>query len=114
MNNVVETPDGNLSKGMRQLNGVYTQSFNKRDDRIGRLFQGRYKAILVSKEKIREAVMEYGYGQNKIAEQLGMHYSTISKLLNGREKYQKKNLTPCVRHACVQPGPRTSNCIESD
>lgn len=27
---VVETPDGNLSKAMRQLNGVYTQAFNRR------------------------------------------------------------------------------------
>jgi putative transposase len=26
---VVETPDGNLSKGMRQLNGVYTQASNR-------------------------------------------------------------------------------------
>jgi hypothetical protein len=27
---LIETPDGNLSFGMRQLNGVYTQLFNKR------------------------------------------------------------------------------------
>jgi putative transposase len=27
---VIETPDGNLSKGMRQLNGVYTQAYNQR------------------------------------------------------------------------------------
>jgi len=47
---VIETPDGNLSKGMRQLNGVYTQSYNKRHNRVGHIFQGRYKAILVSKE----------------------------------------------------------------
>ena len=47
---VIETPDGNLSKGMRQLNGVYTQSYNKIHDRVGHVFQGRYKAILVSKE----------------------------------------------------------------
>lgn len=44
---VVETPDANLSKGMRQLNGVYTQYSNRRHDRTGHLFQGRYKAILV-------------------------------------------------------------------
>ena len=42
---LVETPDGNLSKGMRQLNGVYTQAFNCRHDRVGHLFQGRFKAI---------------------------------------------------------------------
>jgi REP-associated tyrosine transposase len=44
---VIETPDGNLSKGMRQLNGVYTQASNRRHQRTGHLFQGRYKAILV-------------------------------------------------------------------
>lgn len=44
---VIETPDGNLSKGMRQLNGVYTQYSNRRHRRVGHLFQGRYKAILV-------------------------------------------------------------------
>jgi hypothetical protein len=35
---------------MRQLNGVYTQGFNKRHDRVGHLFQGRFKAILVERE----------------------------------------------------------------
>jgi REP element-mobilizing transposase RayT len=46
---LVETPDGNLSKGMRQLNGVYTQLINRKYQRVGHLFQGRYKAILVDK-----------------------------------------------------------------
>ena len=44
---VIATPDGNLSKGMRQLNGVFTQWSNRRHHRTGHLFQGRYKAILV-------------------------------------------------------------------
>jgi len=48
---VVETPDGNLSKGMRQLNGVYTQLSNRRHQRVGHLFQGRYKAILVDRDE---------------------------------------------------------------
>ena len=47
---VVETPQANLSRGMRQLNGVYTQIFNRRHGRVGHLFQGRYKAVLVEKE----------------------------------------------------------------
>lgn len=47
---IIETPDGNLSKGMRQLNGVFTQASNRRHQRSGHLFQGRYKAILVDKE----------------------------------------------------------------
>lgn len=47
---IIETPEGNLSLGMRQLNGVYTQFFNQRHRSVGHLFQGRYKAILVQKE----------------------------------------------------------------
>src|SRR5690606_32736289 len=47
---LIETPEANLSKGMRQLNGVYTQKFNRFHDRYGDVFQGRYKAILVEKE----------------------------------------------------------------
>ena len=47
---VIETPEANLSKGMRQLNGIYTQRHNHRHNRVGHLFQGRYKAILVQKQ----------------------------------------------------------------
>ena len=47
---LIETPDGNLSKGMRQLNGVYTQDSNRRHGRVGHLFQGRYKAIVVDSD----------------------------------------------------------------
>jgi REP element-mobilizing transposase RayT len=47
---LVETPDGNLSQGMRQLNGVYTQTHNRNNHRVGHVFQGRYRAILVQKE----------------------------------------------------------------
>ncbi len=44
---VIETPNGNFSKGVRQLNGMYSQASNRRHRRGGHLFQGRYKGILV-------------------------------------------------------------------
>lgn len=47
---VIETPEANLSRGMRQLNGVYTQAFNRRHRKVGHLFQGRYTAVLVDKD----------------------------------------------------------------
>jgi putative transposase len=47
---LVETPDGNLSVGMRQLNGNFTQAFNRKHHRDGHLFRGRFKSILVEKE----------------------------------------------------------------
>ncbi len=47
---LVETPEPNLSRGMRQLNGVFTQRTNRRHGRVGHVFQGRYKSILVERE----------------------------------------------------------------
>jgi REP element-mobilizing transposase RayT/DNA-binding CsgD family transcriptional regulator len=47
---MIETSDANLSIGMRQLNGVYTQKYNRRHSKPGHIFQGRFKAILVQKE----------------------------------------------------------------
>jgi REP element-mobilizing transposase RayT len=47
---IVETPEGNLSAGMRQLNGVYTQASNRINGRVGHIFQGRFNAVLVQKE----------------------------------------------------------------
>ena len=47
---IIETLDPNLSLGMRQLNGVYTQAFNRAHQRVGHVFQGRYKAIMVEKD----------------------------------------------------------------
>src|SRR5574341_1200890 len=37
---LVETPEANLARAMRQLNGVYTQDFNRRHQRAGHLLQG--------------------------------------------------------------------------
>ena len=56
---LVETVDGNLSRGMRQLNGYYTQCFNRRHGLVGHLYQGRYKAILVQKEAYLLEVSRY-------------------------------------------------------
>jgi REP-associated tyrosine transposase len=47
---VIQTPRANLAVGMRQLNGLYTQAYNRRHGRVGHLFQGRYNAIVVEKE----------------------------------------------------------------
>ena len=47
---LIETPEANLAQGMRQINGVYTQRLNRAHDRVGHVFQGRYKAILVERE----------------------------------------------------------------
>ena len=47
---LIETLDANLSEGMRQLNGIYTQKHNIIHQTVGHVFQGRYKSILIEKE----------------------------------------------------------------
>jgi REP element-mobilizing transposase RayT len=149
---LIETPDANLSYGMRQLNGIYTQRYNKRHQTVGHIFQGRFKSILVDKingkspmddlqeqiiignkvfvekiqemikvkeaiaeiprnqrfvgrqsledlfydsaeltkelrnQKISKAHLEYGYTLKEIADSIGIHYTTVSKILREREK----------------------------
>jgi putative transposase len=56
---MIETPDGNLSLGMRHLNGVYSQYFNKRHRRVGHLYQGRYSSPLVEKEAYLQELCRY-------------------------------------------------------
>jgi len=56
---VVHTRQANLSLLMRHINGVYTQTFNRRHNKIGHLFQGRFKAILVDKDAYLLEVCRY-------------------------------------------------------
>ena len=45
---------------MRHINGVYThQAFNRRHDKVGHLFQGRFKAIMVDRDAYLLEVCRY-------------------------------------------------------
>jgi REP element-mobilizing transposase RayT len=56
---LLETPEANLSVAMRQLNGVYTQRFNRRHRRCGHLLQGRFGAQLVDRDAYLWEVCRY-------------------------------------------------------
>jgi REP element-mobilizing transposase RayT len=56
---LVGTPNANLARGMRELNGVYAQAFNRRHGRDGHLFQGRYRAILVQADEHLASAVRY-------------------------------------------------------
>ncbi len=56
---LIETPDGNLARGMRQINGVYSQGFNRRHKSVGHLLQGRYKSILIQRDSHLLEVCRY-------------------------------------------------------
>jgi len=56
---LLETPATNLSLTMKHLNGIYTQKFNKKHRRVGHLFQGRFKAIVVEKDTYLKELCRY-------------------------------------------------------
>jgi putative transposase len=56
---VLQTRHGNLSSLMRYINGVYSQTFNRRHNKVGHLFQGRFKAILVDRDAYLLEVCRY-------------------------------------------------------
>lgn len=56
---VIETLEGNLSIGMRQLNGVYTQRFNHSYNLTGPVMHGRFKAVLAQRETYLLALCRY-------------------------------------------------------
>ncbi|HNB43466.1 MAG TPA: transposase [Burkholderiaceae bacterium] len=56
---VLHTRQPNLSRLMRQVNGVYTQRFNRRHQKVGHLLQGRFKAILVDRDAYLLDVCRY-------------------------------------------------------
>lgn len=56
---LVETPLGNLSEFMRHFNITYTGYFNRRHNRVGHLYQGRYKSILVDKDPYLSMLTRY-------------------------------------------------------
>jgi REP-associated tyrosine transposase len=56
---LVETLEPTLSRGMREINGIYTQTFNRRHARMGHVFQGRYKSLLIDKDAYLLEVSRY-------------------------------------------------------
>ena len=56
---VLHTRRANLSRIMRDVNGIYTQAYNRRHGTVGHLFQGRFKAILVDRDAYLLEVCRY-------------------------------------------------------
>jgi len=56
---LVKTPEGNLGRAMRHINGVYTQRYNRRNKTDGSLFRGRYKAIVIEEDSYQLQVSRY-------------------------------------------------------
>ena len=56
---LLETVDGQLARGMRNLNGNYSQYFNRKHALVGHVFQGRYKAIVCQGNRYMQELSRY-------------------------------------------------------
>ena len=56
---LLQTPDANLSRCMRHINGIYTQRFNRLHQCDGQLFRGRYKSILIDVDSYLVQLVRY-------------------------------------------------------
>lgn len=56
---LIKTPEANLSRFMRQVDGLYTQHYQRLKKTEGSLFKGRYKAVLIQPEKYLAALSRY-------------------------------------------------------
>ena len=56
---LIKTPDANLGRAMKHINGLYTQYFNRAHNTDGALFRGRYKAVLVDADNYLLHVSRY-------------------------------------------------------
>ena len=73
---IIKTPEANLSRFMRQVDGLYTQHYQKMKRSEGSLFRGRYKAVLVQAEKYLLPLSRYIHSKVKASQLAKYPYSS--------------------------------------
>lgn len=65
---IVKTPEANLSRFMRQVDGLYTAHYQRLKRIDGSLFRGRYKAVLVQADKYLLLLSRFIHAKIKASE----------------------------------------------
>ena len=95
---MVNTPEGNLSRFMRHVDGVYTQRFNKAHRLEGQLFRGRYKSLLIDPNSDRHMLAVVAYihlnpQEARLEKELGF----TSGVHGGPIPQNKRSGSGCIR-----------------
>ena len=108
---VVVTEAPTLSRGMRQINGRYTQAFHRRHGTAGHLFQGRYRAILIEPgaflaavccDVLRQPVLR-GLAQEAAAWRWSSYRATEGRLPDGTQAPTWLDAAPLLDHFSRDP-----------
>lgn len=98
---LIATPKGNLSEFMRHFNISYTAAFNRRHRRVGHLYQGRYKAILVDQDSYLLELSRYLHlNPVRIKSYQG---NGVAERIRYLERYRWSSLPGYLRAANKQP-----------
>ena len=73
---VIKTPEGNLSRFMRQVDGLYTQQYQKMKRTEGSLFRGRYKAVLIQAERYLLPLSRFIHSKVRLSDLAHYQYSS--------------------------------------
>lgn len=79
---VVKTPEANLSRFMRQVDGLYTQQYQRMKKSEGSLFKGRYKAVLIQADKYLLPLTRFVHRRVKAADVKTYEWSSYSLYSN--------------------------------
>ena len=80
---VVKTPEGNLSRFMRQVDGLYTQQYQSMKNMAGSLYRGRYKAVLIQADKYLLPLSRYINSKVKVSERNTYPYISYTYFTRG-------------------------------
>lgn len=93
---VLKAPGGDIRRFMREVNGRYAQFYNRKYRRVGPLFQGRYRALLVAADQRLLAVVRYVHHNPVVA---GLEETAAAWRWSSRSAYQAG-----TEHAWVKTG----------
>ena len=79
---LIKTPEANLSRFMRQIDGLYTQHYQKLKKSEGSLFRGRYKAVLVQADKYLLPLSRYIHSGVRKADLDSWKWSSYQAYIN--------------------------------
>jgi putative transposase len=79
---LLKTPEANLSRFMRQIDGLYTQNYQRMKKTSGSLFRGRYKAVLVQPEKYLLPLTRYIHLGPKKADPASHEWNSYAAYIN--------------------------------
>tara|TARA_Y100000814_G_scaffold167592_1_gene122447 strand:- start:135 stop:1103 length:969 start_codon:yes stop_codon:yes gene_type:complete len=103
---IIKTPEGNLSRFMRQVDGLYTQHYQKMKRSEGSLFRGRYKAVLVQAEGYLLPLSRYIHSKIRSSDLAHYPYSSYKFFTRKANPPSWFNRTETQRQLKVQVSKR--------